>query len=76
MQFGFKKCQKCESFRILDFYGRVRDAFSAQILTKDYGGYVPYDIGLGGDEDLKGSLCLDCGQLQGTWPLPSAEIEM
>ena len=38
-------------------------------------GYVPRDLGVGGGDDVEFTYCLDCGQIQGTFPLPPAKIE-
>jgi hypothetical protein len=38
-------------------------------------GYVPDDLGIGGGDYVEFDYCLDCGQLQGKFPLPPANIE-
>jgi hypothetical protein len=38
-------------------------------------GYVPSDMGIGGDDYIDFKWCLECGQLQGKFPLPGAGIE-
>jgi hypothetical protein len=37
-------------------------------------GYVARDLGIGGD-DVNFDYCLDCGQIQGKFPLPLTERE-
>lgn len=39
-------------------------------------GYLPHDLGIGGGDDVDITVCLDCGQLQGTWPLPESKLEL
>jgi hypothetical protein len=38
-------------------------------------GYVPDDLGIGGGDDVHFAYCLDCGQIQGTFPLPPTRLE-
>ena len=37
-------------------------------------GYLPRDLGIGG-EDVHFVCCLDCGQIQGRFPLPPTGLE-
>jgi hypothetical protein len=39
-------------------------------------GDVPYSLGIGGGDYIRLVTCLDCGQIQGTWPLPIHDIEL
>lgn len=70
-------CQRCKSRRILSAGCTCSDMFYASIQGKEYDGYVPNDLGVGGryGYDLDIEVCLDCGQLQGKFPLPVAEME-
>ena len=38
-------------------------------------GYVPRDLGIGGGDDVQFDYCLDCGQIQGKFPLPRTALE-
>jgi hypothetical protein len=38
-------------------------------------GYVPSGVGVGGGDYLKFDYCLDCGQIQGKWPIQSSDFE-
>jgi hypothetical protein len=38
-------------------------------------GYVPRDLGIGGGDDVHFDYCLDCGQIQGKFPLLPSEME-
>lgn len=62
------KCQRCESTRVLRAYGKCSDLFSARLEDKEYEGYVPSKLGIGGSDDINIKVCMNCGQLQGTWP--------
>jgi hypothetical protein len=48
---------------------------SIDLAGRHYHGYVPRDLGIGGGDDVQMTFCLDCGQLQGAFPLPLAELE-
>lgn len=71
------KCDKCGSERVLSVGAKCSDQFSARSGSdEEYDGYVPAGIGLGSDEDyVEFDYCLECGQLQGTWPKPNLKFE-
>jgi hypothetical protein len=69
------KCTTCESNRVLSFSGKCSDLFNGRIQSKECNDYVPDDMGIGGGDYVEGDLCLNCGQMQGTWPLPLSELE-
>jgi hypothetical protein len=70
-------CQRCESERVAFLstkssdrnYFDIGDAFQDQ-------GYVPVGAGIGGDDYVEIHYCLDCGQLQGNFPLPPIAMEL
>ena len=70
-------CQKCGSERIAGVSGKTSDRCDFSIDSKDihHDGYVPHDVGLGGGDYIEFDYCLDCGQMEGTWPLPETELE-
>jgi hypothetical protein len=41
----------------------------------EHDGYVPSDMEIGGGDDMQFHMCLDCGQIQGEFPLPQTKIE-
>jgi hypothetical protein len=57
-------CSRCKSIRIANAGGKCSDLFG-----------VPDDLGIGGGDYMEIEYCLDCGQLQGTWPRPRTELE-
>lgn len=69
------KCQRCGSKRVLSAGGKCSDLFSASIDSLEVDGYVPDDLGIGGGNYIEFDLCLDCGQLQGNFPLPTSLLE-
>lgn len=42
---------------------------------KEKDGYVPSDMGIGGGDYIEFEWCLDCGQIQGTFPRLMTELE-
>lgn len=73
------KCSSCDSSRIASVSGKCSDLCFADVQvgdkTVEHDGYVPRDMGVGGGEDVSITYCLDCGQIQGKWPLPPTELE-
>ena len=74
------KCQRCSSERILEATCKCSDMCSFTLAGKDGGdhnnGYVPEDMNIGGGDYLEFSVCLDCGQAQGQYPLPKTVFEV
>lgn len=73
------QCQnkKCGSKRVASVTAKCSDMFGMTIGEKEYNGYVPSDIGIGdkyGDY-VEFNYCLDCGQIQGKFPLDKTGVE-
>lgn len=68
---------KCGSKRIVDVVGKTSDLCNVRFTQtgKEKDGYVPDDMNIGGGDYLDFSLCLNCGQIQGEWPLEIFEEE-
>lgn len=70
------KCQRCSSERILDMSGKCSDCFGFSLGGKEKDScYVPSDMNVGGGDYISLCVCLDCGQIQGEWPVPKTEFE-
>jgi len=69
-------CKKCSSKRILYVTAKCSDTFAASIGETEYSGYVPVGLGIGGGDYVNFCLCLNCGQIQGTFPLPNSSLEL
>ncbi len=69
------KC-KCGSDRIISISAKCSDCFGMTIYGRDYDGYVPKDIGVGGGDYIELDYCMECGQIQGKFPLPQAKFEI
>ena len=68
-------CQKCNSERIIEVGGKCSDRFHAYIGDKETSGYVDSDLGIGGGDYIEIRYCMDCGQIQGEFPLSPAFVE-
>lgn len=68
------KCQRCGSNRLAEISGKSSDCNSIDIEGKKFDGYVPNDIGIGGGDYIEMSWCLDCGQIQGEWPVYPEDV--
>lgn len=69
-------CQRCDSTRVLEVNARCRDQFWAKLPGMEaYEGYVPAELCMGGGDDIFFSVCLDCGQVRGKYPLPKLFME-
>ena len=63
-------CQRCDSGEV--FYIHIEcDDKCCFIKYKDFEkiGYVPFELGIGGGEIFNIKVCLNCGQLQGEFPI-------
>lgn len=68
-------CQKCKSDRVLSFGCKCSDMSNWSMGSKEGDGYVLSDIGIGGGDYVRFEYCLDCGQIQGKFPLPKSEAD-
>ena len=68
-------CQECRSPRLVLVLARCSDMCSIDLAGEHTHGYVPRDLGIGGGDDVQFRYCLDCGQIQGTFPVPPTAIE-
>lgn len=68
-------CQNCKSGRIAFISAKCSDMCSVTIGQEHTDGYVPNRLGIGGGDFLKFKYCLECGQLQGKFPLALYDLE-
>lgn len=68
-------CQTCLSTRIASVTGKTDDRCSVAINGVGLDGYVPLDMSIGGGDYLRFAYCLDCGQIQGKFPLGETSLE-
>lgn len=71
-----KLCQRCGSERLLDVVGKSSDTNSFRLAGRDLTEcYVILGCNIGDGDYYGFVLCLDCGQVQGEWPVPKLECE-
>lgn len=69
-------CSRCNSDRVAYVSAHASDCF--YYFIPGVGGtnyYLPNDWGIGGGDDLEMNFCMNCGQIQGEFPLPETEFE-
>jgi hypothetical protein len=69
------QCQRCSSLRLARILAHCSDMCSVDLAGRHEYGYVPRDLGIGGGDDVQLTYCLDCGQIQGKFPLPPIQME-
>jgi hypothetical protein len=69
------KCQSCESARVIWFGGKISDRFGAGISSHEHDGYVLGGMNIGGGDYIEIDMCLDCGRVQGQWPVEELPLE-
>jgi hypothetical protein len=68
-------CQRCGGRRVAHVLGHCSDMCGIDLAGRHYYGHVPRDLGIGGGDDVQFTCCLDCGQIQGAFPLPPSAME-
>jgi hypothetical protein len=68
-------CSRCNSKRTASFSAKSSDLNCVRIGELEHEGYVPGDLGIGSGDYVEFDYCLDCGQMQGTFPMPKTEME-
>jgi len=69
------RCQRCSSSRLAYVLAHCSDMCSVDLAGRHLNDYVPRDLGIGGGDDVQLDYCLDCCQIQGKFPLPTAGME-
>ena len=68
-------CQRCSSLRLARILAHCSDMCSVDLAGRHEHGYVPRDLGIGGGDDVQLDYCLDCGRIQGKFPLRPTQME-
>ena len=68
-------CKSCNSKRIATVNGKTSDMCSVRVGNKEHNGYVPDDMGIGGSDYIDFKYCLDCGKINGNFPMPVTKLE-
>lgn len=69
-------CQRdnCKSERILDIHAHSSDRNIVLLQGKEKNGYLPRIAGICGGDDVQVRICLDCGQVQGNFPIKESDV--
>ena len=67
-------CQRCNSYRLNEVNAKCSDMFNmftriGETSISEYGGYVPSSMGIGSGDYIEFIYCLNCGQIQGKFPI-------
>ena len=68
-------CNRCHSRRMALVRAKCSDLCQVFVGDAKRDGYAPYDMNIGGGDDVSFEYCLDCGQMRGEWPLPVTTVE-
>ncbi len=73
------QCQRCKSERVVYLSAKSSDRNYLSVGPvegqKNMSGYMPCDMGIGNEDYVTFDYCLDCGQIEGNWPLPETQLE-
>jgi hypothetical protein len=69
-------CLNCESKRVASVSAKCEDLCRVTLDEAEVDGYVPEDMGIGDGDYIAFDYCLDCGQIQGDFPLGMTELEL
>ena len=67
------KCDKCGSDRVLAVSGKCSDMCSFVYKSNISRGNAPFGVGIGGGDYIRFDLCLECGKVQGEFPVGDPE---
>jgi hypothetical protein len=67
-------CQRCNSDRVLTISGKCSDCCNWMYKDKEQNGYAPIGMGVDGGDYISITYCLECGQLQGDFPISEERV--
>lgn len=62
-------CQRCGSSRLCEVFAHSKDSSVVKFAGQEHDGYFPEIKNVCGNDDCDITVCLECGQLQGEWPV-------
>ena len=68
-------CLRCGSSRIAEICAKCSDMSDITVGNNHHDGYVIDGMGIGSGDYVEFNWCLNCGQIQGPWPVPESELE-
>jgi len=67
-------CKRCGTKDLLSVGGKVSDCFYMTYQGKDYDGYVPSGLNIGGGDYLELKFCIEFGTIQGVFPINESKV--
>jgi hypothetical protein len=68
------QCKRCGSDSILSFSNKTSDRFHAEFKGMEHSGYVLSGLNIGGQDYLEIDACMQCGQIQGEFPVQDEKV--
>jgi hypothetical protein len=68
-----KQCVRCQNERIANVIAKCSDMCTINFMGKTHSGYVP-NSAIGAGDYIEFEYCLECGQIQGTFPAKDLDI--
>lgn len=70
-------CQNCSGERLMSVHGKCSSMSFVEVkhLGLEHDGYVPSNLNIGSGKYIEFEVCLDCGHIQGTWPVEDDEVK-
>jgi len=69
------KCDNCKSGRIIKINGNVNDLCDSWYKDHHILHGCPYGIGIGGGDYMYMEYCLNCGKIQGEFPVNDPQFD-
>jgi hypothetical protein len=69
------KCNECSSSKLISVIGKCNDRCITIYNDKEYKGYVPDDMNIGGGDYMEFTYCAHCGKIQGDFPISDENID-
>ena len=68
-------CQDCDGIRLMNVSTKCSDMFNAWTDANEHRGYVSDGLGIGDGDYMEFCYCMECGRIQGNFPLPEHMLE-
>lgn len=67
-------CDKCGSNRIFGVSAKCSDCCISVFGDKEKDGYAPSELNIGGGDYVQVDFCLQCGKIQGQFPVSKESV--
>ena len=71
----YPKCTNCNAMRLASVSGKCSDLSNFEYHGEEIDGYVPCNIGIGGSDYVALTYCLECGTIQGDFPISEDAVQ-